>query len=78
MNNLNTGGIPVTTELIDAGDIAVGDRIIRNQHIAKVVRVKTYEHLNDDTIELSIFTEARGYETIMLLSRHMILRVVGA
>lgn len=78
MNNLNTGGIPVHTELIDAGSIAAGDRILRNQRIAKVVSVKTYRHSNDDTFELNILTGVCDYETIMLSSWDMVFSVTEA
>lgn len=76
MSTLNIGGIPLDAELVDADYICPGDRIVRNRRVAEVTRVKDYMHMNDDTLEFRVFTEARGYETFMTSSRTKIIRVV--
>ena len=73
MRELNSGGIPLSTEFVDADSICVGDRIIRYQRIEKVIHNK---HMDDDTLELKVFSESRGYENILFSPRDMVLRVI--
>ena len=72
-SELNSGGIPLSAELVNADSICVGDRIIRHQRIEKVVRTKD---MNDDTLEFRVFSESRGYKDVLFSSQDTILKLI--
>ena len=76
MNNLNSGGIPLNTELVDARDIWQWDRIIQHQCIKEVVSVLAFGPIRDETIEFEVFSKARGYEKFTASPRDKILLVI--
>lgn len=76
MNNFNSGGIPLNTELVDARDIWQWDRIIRYQRIEDVVSVLEFGPVGDETIEFEVFSEARGYEKFTASPQDKILLVI--
>lgn len=76
MNNLNSGGIPLNTELVNARDIGQLDRIIRHQRIKEVVSVLEFGPIGDETLEFEVFSEARGYEKFTASPRDKILLVI--
>ena len=73
MSELDSGGIPLSTELVAAEDIRVGNRIIRYPRIEEVIRIK---HMNDNTLELRVFSESRGYENILFSPWGKIFKVI--
>lgn len=76
MNNLDSGGIPLNTELVDARDVWQWDRIIRHQRIEEVICVVEFGPIGDETIEFEVFSEARGYEKFTASPRDKILLII--
>lgn len=76
MNNLNSGGIPLNTELVDARDIWQWDHIIQHQCIKEVVSVLEFGPIGDETLEFEVFSEAGGYEKFTASPRDKILQVI--